>query len=76
MQKTIAPNMPRSANLQGALLMTGSMTAFTVNDAFMKLLSTDLPFFQILFVRSVGVVVLMALLARRAGALSFRMPGL
>ena len=53
--------------------MMGSMTAFTVNDAFMKLLSTDLPFFQILFLRSVGVVVLMALLARRAGALNFRM---
>lgn len=53
--------------------MMGSMTAFTVNDAFMKLLSTDLPFFQILFIRSVGVVVLMALLARRAGALNFRM---
>ncbi|MEO9823017.1 MAG: DMT family transporter [Paracoccaceae bacterium] len=67
--------MPRSANLQGALLMTGSMTAFTVNDAFMKLLSVDLPFFQILFLRSVGVVILMGVLAQRAGVLSFRIAG-
>ena len=49
--------------------MVASMTAFTVNDAFMKLLSVDLPFFQLLFLRSLGVVVLMAVLARRAGAL-------
>lgn len=55
--------------------MMGSMTAFTVNDAFMKLLSVDLPFFQLLFLRSVGVVFLMGLLAYRAGALRFRIPG-
>lgn len=66
--------MALNSNLRGAAFMVGSMTAFTVNDAFMKLLSVDLPFFQILFLRSVGVVLLMALLARRAGALSFRMP--
>ena len=53
--------------------MAGSMTAFTVNDAFLKLLSVDLPFFQILFMRSLGVVALMAVLAHRAGALTFRM---
>lgn len=68
--------MSRSANLQGALLMTGAMTAFTVNDAFMKLLSVDLPFFQLLFLRSAGVVFLMALLALRKRSMSFEMaPG-
>jgi S-adenosylmethionine uptake transporter len=67
--------MPRNANLHGALLMTGSMTAFTVNDAFMKLLSVDLPFFQILFLRSCGVVFLMGVLAQRAGVLKFRIGG-
>ncbi|NNE87635.1 MAG: DMT family transporter [Silicimonas sp.] len=67
--------MQRSANLQGALLMMGSMTAFTVNDTFLKLLSVDLPFFQILFLRSVGVVALMGVLAHRAGVLRFRLSG-
>ena len=65
--------MNRSANFHGALLMTGSMAAFTVNDAFMKLLSVDLPFFQLLFLRSAGVVILMAMLAFRARAMHFEM---
>lgn len=55
--------------------MVGSMTAFTVNDAILKLLSVDLPFFQILFLRSLGVVTLMGILAHRAGALSFHISG-
>lgn len=55
-------------NLRGALLMTGSMTAFTVNDAFMKLLSEDLPFFQILFVRSAAVAILIGAMVWRANA--------
>lgn len=60
--------MALSDNLRGALFMTGAMTAFTVNDAFMKLLSTDLPFFQLLFIRSVAVTVLIAAMAWRAKA--------
>ena len=43
--------------------MTGSMAAFTVNDAFFKLLGDHLPFFQVLFLRSVGVTLLLAALA-------------
>jgi len=62
--------MALTPNIRGALLMTGAMTAFTVNDAFMKLLSDHVPFFQLLFLRSVAVVVLIGLMAWRAGAFS------
>ncbi|NNE81399.1 MAG: DMT family transporter [Silicimonas sp.] len=58
----------KSANMQGAALMTVSMAAFTVNDTFFKLLGDHLPFFQVLFLRSVGVMVLMVGLAYRMGA--------
>lgn len=61
--------MLKSPNMQGAALMTASMTSFTVNDAFFKLLGDHLPFFQILFLRSVGVTVLIVLLAHRLGSL-------
>jgi S-adenosylmethionine uptake transporter len=43
--------MIQNANLKGALLMTGSMGAFTLNDVFVKLLAEDLPLFQIVFLR-------------------------
>ena len=64
--------MALSDNLRGALLMTGGMTAFTVNDAFMKLLSVDLPFFQLLFLRSVAVTILMTAMAWRSGVLTMQ----
>ena len=54
--------------MQGAMLMMGSMAAFTVNDAFMKLMGGHLPFFQVLFMRSVGVTVLLVLIALGSGA--------
>jgi len=60
--------MALTDNLRGALLMTGAMTAFTVNDAFMKLLSDHVPFFQLLFLRSVAVTILIGLMAWRSGA--------
>jgi S-adenosylmethionine uptake transporter len=40
-----------SDNMRGALLMVGSMTAFTLNDACMKALSDELPLMQALFLR-------------------------
>ena len=43
-----------SDNTKGALLMSASMAAFTFNDAFMKLLGTDLPLFQAIFLRGLG----------------------
>lgn len=44
-----------SDNTRGALLMTGSMAAFTFNDAFMKALGEHLPLFQAIFLRGLGV---------------------
>lgn len=61
--------MAMSANLQGAALMTASMTAFTLNDMFVKLLGDHLPFFQFLLLRTIGASALMLLLAARAGAI-------
>ena len=49
--------------------MVGSMTAFTVNDMFFKLLNDDLPFFQALFFRTLLVAIFMLFLARARGAL-------
>lgn len=66
--------MLNSANMRGAALMTGAMTAFTINDMFVKLLGDDLPFFQFLFLRSLGATALMVLLAWRSGVL--RLPSL
>jgi len=62
-----------SDNMRGALLMMGSMAAFTLNDACMKALSDEVPFFQALFLRGLGTIVLLTLLARALGALSFRL---
>ncbi len=60
---------PQSENIRGALLMSAAMTAFTVNDMFLKLLGSHLPFFQIIFLRSIAVTVLLCLLVMQAGAL-------
>ncbi|MEM9438572.1 MAG: DMT family transporter [Pseudomonadota bacterium] len=51
------------ANRRGAALMVGSMTAFTVNDAFMKALGTEWPLFQSIFMRGVFAALIMAVLA-------------
>lgn len=51
--------VPLSPNTHGALLMTGSMAAFTLNDTFMKLIGTDIPLFQLLLLRSIAVMVLL-----------------
>lgn len=56
-------------NIQGALFMVGSMTAYTLNDAFFKLLNEELPFFQALFLRTALVGVMMLALASRLGVL-------
>lgn len=61
--------MTLTPNIRGALFMAGSMTAFTINDGFMKALSGELPLIQAIFVRSLGVVVLLAGLAWTQNAL-------
>lgn len=58
-----------SDNMRGAVLMMASMTAFTVNDMFVKLLGDHLPFFQFLLLRTIGASFFLFILARRAGAI-------
>ena len=58
-------------NMRGALLMTGSMAAFTLNDACMKALGVDIPLFQALLLRGLGTSLLLYLFARYLGALRF-----
>ncbi|KPQ13334.1 MAG: putative membrane protein [Rhodobacteraceae bacterium HLUCCO18] len=60
-------------NLKGALLMTASMGAFTLNDVFVKLLAADLPLFQIVFLRGLLTTIMLAGLAAWFGQLRFRM---
>lgn len=54
--------------------MAGAMAAFTVNDTFLKLLGTDLPLFQILLLRGIGVSLLLAAIAWSTG--TFQIPPL
>ncbi|QDC08153.1 DMT family transporter [Oceanicola sp. D3] len=62
-----------SENLRGAVLMTASMAAFTINDTFVKSLSDDLPLMQTVFLRGLAVTPLLGLLAWWRGALRFRL---
>ncbi|WP_111735555.1 DMT family transporter [Roseovarius amoyensis] len=64
--------MARSENPTGALLMMGSMAAFTINDTMMKTMSGEVPLFQLLFLRGVLTTVLVAVIAARMGALRAR----
>ncbi|PIV76405.1 MAG: EamA family transporter [Rhodobacteraceae bacterium CG17_big_fil_post_rev_8_21_14_2_50_65_11] len=63
-----------SPNLKGALLMMGSMAAFTFNDACVKLVSAELPLFQIVFFRGILTTLLIAALAWAMGLRSLRIP--
>lgn len=67
--------MALNENRRGAAFMAASMTAFTLNDTFMKSLSTSLPLFQAIFLRSVGVVICLLILAWWTRALIVRLPG-
>ncbi len=58
-------------NMRGALLMTVAMAAFTMNDAFMKGLSDELPLFQSIFLRGLIVVPLMVVLCLLMGQFRF-----
>ncbi|WP_170575817.1 DMT family transporter [Ruegeria atlantica] len=61
-------------NVKGALLMMGSMAAFTINDALIKAAGADLPLFQMVAMRGVLATVLVYLLARHLGALHLNFP--
>lgn len=66
--------MAKSENARGALLMIGSMAAFTLNDTFFKSIAGEVPFFQALLIRGVPVVILMTLGAALTGALRRPIP--
>jgi drug/metabolite transporter (DMT)-like permease len=61
-----------SDNIRGAGLMAGAMFAFTVNDTFLKAVSDELPLFQAIFLRGIGVIIAMGLMAAMMGQLKLR----
>ena len=62
--------MAISDNLRGALYMNLSMFAFTVNDAFMKAVTVDLPLYETITLRGGVAVVWLTLLAAATGGLA------
>lgn len=62
-----------SPNSHGAVLMIGSMAAFTLNDACIKATGGAIPLFQLLTIRGVLSSVLIYALARHLGALNMRL---
>jgi drug/metabolite transporter (DMT)-like permease len=48
--------MPLNNNMKGAALMTGCVSAYVINDAFMKLLFSEIALFQAIFLRSMITV--------------------
>lgn len=64
-----------SDNMRAALMMALSMTAFTVNDALMKLAAPNLPFFQQIVVRGVLITVGLFIIAALWGHLGYRPSG-
>ena len=66
--------MALSDNARGALLMMASMAGFTINDTFMKSLSDHLPLFQLLFLRGVGTIIAITVIAKWLGLLHLRFP--
>jgi drug/metabolite transporter (DMT)-like permease len=63
-----------SDNLRGALLMTGGMFAFTVNDAFMKSVSNEIPLFQAVLIRGAGAIICLTIMCRVMDQLHFNLP--
>lgn len=63
-----------SDNTRGAFLMMASMGAFTLNDACMKAVGQELPFFQAVFIRGVATTLILLLLARALGGLRLDLP--
>lgn len=55
-------------NLRGALLMTAGMGIFAVSDATMKVLGAEMPLFQAMALRGLGVTLALALMAWGRGA--------
>ena len=64
--------MALTDNMRGAAFMAAGMTAFTVNDAFVKALGGEIPVFQIIFLRGLGVSLALVALAAALGHLRLR----
>lgn len=60
-----------SDNFRGALFMSISMAGFALNDATIKLISGELGFYQIIFLRGIFATLLIGLLVRQRGALFY-----
>lgn len=71
--KVLEPEI-MAPNVKGAMLMMGSMAAFTVNDAMIKVAGAELPLFQMVAMRGALATVLVFLLARHLGALHLNFP--
>jgi len=67
--------MVHSENMRSAALIALSMTAFTINDALMKLASPDLPFFFQIWMRGCLIVVGLYMFAAMSGHMRFKMSG-
>ena len=63
-------------NFKGALLMIGAMIGFTANDAIIKAVGSDVPLFQMLFLRGIPCTALLVVIAWRLGALKVNAPKL
>lgn len=63
-----------SPNLRGALYMTLSMAAFTLNDACVKLVAETVPLFQVIFLRGLGTTILLAVFVQMTTGLRPQFP--
>ena len=63
----------RSDNLTGALLMMAAMVSFVLNDTLMKVLSADVPLYQLLFLRGILTTLAVGVMAWRMKALRPRL---
>lgn len=54
--------------------MVGGMCAFTVNDAFMKSLSGDIPLFQAVLLRGIVAIICLTIMCRVMDQLHFNLP--
>ncbi|MBF9047930.1 EamA family transporter [Rhodobacterales bacterium LSUCC0031] len=65
---------PLSPNVRGALYMTLSMAAFTLNDACVKLVAETVPLFQVIFLRGLGTTILLAIFVQMTTGLRPSLP--
>src|SRR3954468_5998994 len=62
-------SLPLSPNIRGSLLMAVAMAGFTMNDTITKAVSAQMNFGEVMLVRGVFAVALIAALAWHQGAL-------